>query len=232
MKSVILAAGKGKRLYPYTKEKPKCLIEINGKSLLSRQIDILNTVGIEDIFVVVGYLNRLVKKDKRYKIVYNKYFESTNSIYSLWLTKKYVYKNDFILLNGDLIFSKSIIIKLLKSPFKTASIINNAKSYEKNEMNVFIKENKITIFSKKIPSNLVNGQSLQITKFSSSDSVLLFDRIEKILSEGIKDKFPAHAYDEIFKKSAMYPIYYDNCDYWFEIDTLKDLERCKEYFNR
>ena len=55
MRAIILAAGEGTRLRPYTLDRPKCLVELGGKPLLVRQVDILRTVGIGNITVLTGY---------------------------------------------------------------------------------------------------------------------------------------------------------------------------------
>lgn len=59
MKAVILAAGRGSRLGKYTDDKPKCLIEIGGETLLDRELRLLSELGIkaQDVFVVAGYLH-------------------------------------------------------------------------------------------------------------------------------------------------------------------------------
>ena len=51
-KAIILAAGGGSRLFPYTKDKPKCLVELNGTTLLDYQIESLKSAGIKDIIIV------------------------------------------------------------------------------------------------------------------------------------------------------------------------------------
>ena len=60
MKSIILAAGEGKRLRPLTNNTPKCMVEIFGKSLLERQIEIMKSCGINDIVVVTGYKSNMI----------------------------------------------------------------------------------------------------------------------------------------------------------------------------
>ena len=62
MRAIILAAGEGKRLRPYTNNKPKCMVEIEGKSLIDRQINVLNKNGIDDIIIIGGYKSEMLKE--------------------------------------------------------------------------------------------------------------------------------------------------------------------------
>ena len=55
MKAIIVAAGPGSRLVPLTDVKPKCLLEINGKSIIQRTLEVLRQYGVNDIVVVRGY---------------------------------------------------------------------------------------------------------------------------------------------------------------------------------
>ena len=78
-RAIILAAGQGTRLRPLTNEKPKCLLSIQGKTLLQRQINSLKVEGIKDILVVGGYRASLIKKSG-YNCIVNSRYESTNMV--------------------------------------------------------------------------------------------------------------------------------------------------------
>jgi len=67
MISIILAAGKGSRLYPLTKNKPKCLVKYKNKSILSHQINTFNKVKIKKIYLVSGYKSSKIKNKKLIK---------------------------------------------------------------------------------------------------------------------------------------------------------------------
>ena len=117
MKAVILAAGRGTRLPEITKNKPKSLIKIAGKTILERQIDILLRNNIKEIYIVVGYkaekIKDKIKKFRNIEIIENKYYATTDNIYSLYLTQDKVKNNEFILLNGDTVFEENIIRELI-----------------------------------------------------------------------------------------------------------------------
>ena len=94
MKALILAAGQGKRLKNLTVKKPKVLLKITNVSIIEYLVKCLQDVGINEIYVVVGYKSKLIKKTLKNSVNYidNKKFKKTNSIYSLYLAKKKINK--------------------------------------------------------------------------------------------------------------------------------------------
>ena len=90
MKAIILAAGRGSRLGNYTKELPKALVDINGKSLIERQISSLRKHGVNEIFVVTGYKkNKHVLKDVEY--FFNPKYSKTEQLGSLMVARKKIF---------------------------------------------------------------------------------------------------------------------------------------------
>ena len=132
MQAIMLAAGKCSRLGKYTKNNTKCMLEVYGKTLLERAIDALLLAGIKDFIIVLGYKGENVKKyirekelDKKINIIYvdNDVYDTTNNIYSLYLAKDYLIKDDTILLESDLIYDVSIVKKLVDSKYDSAAVI-------------------------------------------------------------------------------------------------------------
>ena len=122
MQAIILAAGNGKRLRPLTESIPKVMVEICGETIIKRALNHLAELKkIEEVIIVIGYKSEKIKEHigKFYKgmeinYILNKDYDSTNNIYSLWLAKDYV-KSDVILLEGDILFEKEMLIPLLDS---------------------------------------------------------------------------------------------------------------------
>lgn len=128
----MLAAGKGSRLGKYTKNNTKCMLNIHGKTLLERAIDALIEADIKDFIIVLGYKGENVKEyieekelDKKINITYinNDIYDTTNNIYSLYLAKDYLVKDDTILLESDLIYDTSIVKKLVNSKYESAAVV-------------------------------------------------------------------------------------------------------------
>ena len=94
MKAIILAAGRGKRLYPYTKYIPKCLLDIGGGvTILEHQINSIRACGIDEVVIVIGFGFEKVENFLRnydglglkIKTLYNPFYQTTNSLISLWM---------------------------------------------------------------------------------------------------------------------------------------------------
>lgn len=112
----MLAAGMGRRMGKYTENYTKCMVEVANESLLERAVDAIKSAGIDKLIMVVGYeADRLIEfiSSKHFSIeieyVYNYEYAATNNIYSLYLAKDYLKRDDTILLESDLIFDKNII---------------------------------------------------------------------------------------------------------------------------
>lgn len=116
MKAVILAAGIASRLRPLTDTTPKCLLKIGERCLLERAFDALIQNGFDEFIIVTGYRQQQIVDflQARYPVqnitfIYNDRYESTNNIYSLWLTRPYTDGEEILLLDSDIVFDRSIV---------------------------------------------------------------------------------------------------------------------------
>lgn len=235
MKAVILAAGRGTRMPEITKDKPKCLIELSGKTILGRQIDILSKNSIEKIYVVVGYkaeeIRNRITNVGNVEIIENKDYATTDNIYSLYLTNDKLKNEEFILLNGDAVFEENIIKKLIsKKGFDLAPI--DSGYYDLEELKIREKNGIIVeILPKTASKETSDGSTIGIFKFSCDGSKILFDELEKLVVEGVKNKWFEHALNNIFQKIEMHKIDI-NGSKWIEIDDIGDIKKAQELFGR
>lgn len=130
MIAVILAAGQGLRLGKLTEDKPRCLLEIGGRSILDRQLEQLAGCGInkDDVCIVAGYRAELVQS-KYDNVVVNKRYYDTDNSYSLGLALKHCENADtdgFIIIDGDLIFDKDAIAQVVQSKFKNVVAVKKS----------------------------------------------------------------------------------------------------------
>ncbi len=122
MQALMLAAGMGRRMGKYTENCTKCMITIADKTLLERVVDSLVEAGIDKLVMVIGYEAERLKeyiKECQFPIeieyVENTIYAETNNIYSLFLAKDYLMRDDTILLESDLIYESCIVKKVVES---------------------------------------------------------------------------------------------------------------------
>ena len=232
MKALILAAGMGTRISKHTNGKPKCLLEVNGSTIIERQIKILNNVGVpkKDIIIVTGYKSNFIKDliGNEVKYIHNVNFENTSSLYSMWLAKNEDYSNGMLLFNSDLIFHEQILYKLVGQKGNAIAVDFN-KNIKDGEMNVVIdKKNNIIEISKEIDETLAHGESVQICKFDKSSSSIIFENVDQIVKENPSNSlFPAYAFKDVIDKKGIFALDIGNYS-WGEIDYLVDLEEVKQ----
>lgn len=109
--AIILAAGQGTRLRPYTDHVPKCMVQIDGKPMIEWQIDVLRSAGIHNIVAVTGYKKEKINSEDLIK-VYNPEYATTNMVYSLFCAEEFL-KNDVLICYGDIVYSKSVAEKMI-----------------------------------------------------------------------------------------------------------------------
>ena len=229
MKALILAAGMGKRIQQYTNGKPKCLLQVSGKTILEHQLYKLEKAGVsrENVIIVTGHKSDLIKKENGITYIHNKDYSSTNSLYSLWLARNEIFNDGMILLNADVVFHDSIINKLLQNNGNSIVVDFNKKLVD-GEMNVIVNEqNIVTKISKEIEASNANGESVQIVKFNSDAVKILFNECDKLISNGINDKFPAFVFEHIINQTNISAVDIENMP-WVEIDYPEDYERAKK----
>ena len=128
LKTLILAAGEGKRLRPLTNDKPKCMVKLFGKSLLEYQIEIFKGEKIEDISVITGFRPDVINF-KGVNYFQNENYESTNMVETLFCARKKL-SDSVIVSYGDIIFEKKIVQKLIDSTENFSVVIDkNWKKY-------------------------------------------------------------------------------------------------------
>ena len=110
MRAIIMAAGFGSRIQGVIGEKPKCLIEVAGQTLISRIVMLLRQRRVEDITVITGFKRELIHKDLGDRVDYfhNPFFKVTNSIASLWFARHLLH-GDVLLMNADLYFEAEVL---------------------------------------------------------------------------------------------------------------------------
>ena len=249
MKAIFIAAGEGSRLENLTKDLPKPLVEINGKSIIERQIELLRKNNVNDIIVVTGY-----KKEKftfkNIKYIHNPNFREQEQTGSLMVARSEIV-GDILIMFGDILFEETILQQMLNSKCDIVIAIdkNWEKSYEERPDNpkseadkVLIKDDKaIQISAKNIGMNNNDnyiGELLGLMKLSPKGSKILIEQYEKLENSHVGKFHDAPS----FKKAKFVDILQELLSLgiiitpvsiigkWCEIDTKHDLEIAKKMF--
>lgn len=233
MKAIILAAGVGSRLRPITNEVPKCLVEVNDKSIIEYQIEGYLEAGINQFIILTGYLDtKLVKFLTRkypnidFKFIHNKDYEITNNMFSLYLAKDYV-GDEFVMSNADVVFSKDMVKHLIER--KEDSLIAVDKdNYNEESMKIVVENNKVLSISKQIEKELSYGTSIDLYKFNKDAKKAMFDEIDRIINgEKNLNSWTEVALNNILDKVEFNPLNI-NDRFWYEIDNHEDLKIAEE----
>lgn len=131
MKVIILAAGQGTRLRPLTDDCPKCMVKVNGKSIIERQLETMYACGIQedDITIITGYCSDVLMdclKNTDIHFIVNKEYETTNMVCSLMCARQIMESEDDILISyGDIIYNTDVLNKVLNSESDSSVIVDD-----------------------------------------------------------------------------------------------------------
>lgn len=113
---LILAAGEGSRLRPLTKDRPKGLVPLRGKPLISRQIDVLKSCTIQNIAVATGYKAEKIEAFG-FPTYHNAFFDSTNMVTSLFVARSFMEEvpGDLLVSYGDIVYQQNNLETVLQT---------------------------------------------------------------------------------------------------------------------
>jgi len=136
MQAIILAAGMGKRLKELTQNNTKCMVKVNGVTLIDRMLHQIEKHSVSRIIIVIGYEGEKLKNyisslNITTPIIYieNPVYDKTNNIYSLALAKEWLCKDDTLLFESDLIFEDSVLDALVMDPRETLALVDKYESW-------------------------------------------------------------------------------------------------------
>ena len=136
MQAIILAAGMGKRLKELTQNNTKCMVKVNGVTLIDRMLHQIEKHCLSRIIIVVGYegqklIDYIGTLDIQTPLVFidNPIYDKTNNIYSLALAKDWLCKEDTLLFESDLIFEDSVLDALIDDPRDTLALVDKYESW-------------------------------------------------------------------------------------------------------
>ncbi|MFC1535548.1 NTP transferase domain-containing protein [Candidatus Neomarinimicrobiota bacterium] len=232
MQAIIVAAGEGTRLRPLTESRPKALLDINDRSLITRSIGILQDVGVTDFALVVGYREEMIKEHlAELEITWfsNPLYQSTNNMASLRIALPFI-KETFLYLHSDLIYDPRLLQQIVVDSNPNVLLVER-KSCNAEDMKVKVEGGILVESNKEIPLAESFGEWTGIAKFSSSFAEVLLMRIGILMEQGHQQAYDTLAFTELAREGHTISIAEFDGLPWVEIDTWEDLEQARQLFS-
>lgn len=243
MQAIILAAGMGKRLKELTSNATKCMVKVNGVTMIERMLSQLEKLELNRIVVVVGYegkklMDYIDTLGIKTPIVYvdNQIYYKTNNIYSLFMAKDYLVEDDTLLLESDLIFEDAVLRRLLDNPYPSLALVAKFESWMDGTVVTLDEEDNIQNFLGKkdfvfedIPQYYKTVNIYKFSKsFSNSHYVPFLEAYSKALGNN-------EYYEQVLKVITLLDkpeIKAERLDHeaWYEIDDVQDLNIAESIF--
>ena len=241
MHAIILAAGQGERLAEFIPEGlPKCLLEIGGRSLLSRQLEVLYEQGIKQVTLVVGYAAEAIIEHvgalavrPEVALVYNPAY-SRGGVLSLAAAKEVMTNCETVLvLNADVLFHPKIVQRLVESEHQNCFLIDRDYEPGNEPVKIALRNDRIVEFRKSLPAGLefeTVGASVGFFKFDGNIAV----RIAQVCDGYRKEGLLGAPHEEAMRDIALaLPAAFACEDItglpWIELDIPEDVERAIKY---
>ena len=235
MIGVILAAGMAKRLRPLTDTKPKCLLEVGGRTLLERTVCAMQQAGVTEFVVVTGYRADQIREflfthypQSTVHFLHNADYEHNNNIYSLWMAGEIVRGREFLLMDSDILCDPAAVVRIANEPESALAV--NRHELGEEEMKVVVDDSLcITEISKTCRPEDAMGESVGIEKITAAYSEALFRELDQlIVQEKLIDIFYERAFERLIPQGHTFRVV-DTTEYFsYELDTPEDFEHAQQ----
>ncbi len=241
MKAIILAAGKGERLYPLTRNTPKCLLNISGEQcILGHLVHLFTGGGIDEIVVVVGFQADQVESylasfsGVRITVVYNPFYSISNSIVSCWMARRHM-NSDFLLINGDTVVHETVLATMLESGHTMCIGASRKTAYKEDDMKLILAEGEerlVRDVGRDIPVHKADGESIGFFKFAGNSCHEYTATIEKMFrNESNLHVFHHTVIRQLVRGGQKIHCLMFDRSLWEEIDLRIDLEQLRNNVN-
>ncbi len=242
MIGVILAAGMAKRLRPLTDNKPKCLLEVGGRTLLERTVCAMQQAGISEFVVVTGYCADQIRNfltnysqqstanspKPHFTFLHNADYEHNNNIYSLWMSMEVVRGKEFLLMDSDILCDPAAVVRIAQEP-ESALALNRHECGEEEIKVIVDADGRITEISKVCSIQDAIGESVGIEKMTADYSESIYHELQQMIEhEGLVDVFYERAFERLIPQGHTFKVVDTTSYFSYELDTPEDFERAQQ----
>jgi choline kinase len=232
MKAIILAAGVGKRFKEVTDRRPKCLIDIQGKTLLERALAALGAAGVAQAVLVVGYRGEMIKQKigSSCSGVYITYVNNPQykkgAILSL-LSARDEFDDDILVMDADVLFPVAMIDRLIRSPYANCFLLDGSAENTGEEQMLLTRGGRVVNIVRGGSGDFdVIGESVGFLKVSRSDAPFLGTILDELVAQGRDTIEHEEAYPVFLSQRIVGFERVDDLP-WTEIDFPEDLQRAE-----
>ncbi|MGC4096793.1 MAG: phosphocholine cytidylyltransferase family protein [Nitrospira sp.] len=232
MKAVILAAGVGKRLWEVTQHRPKCLIDVGGRSLLRRYLESLAAVGIRRAVIVVGYKQDMIRatvEQDSYGVdvtfLVNEQFHR-GSISSLWVARTAL-DDDTIVMDADVLFHPDILRRLVSSSFENALLMDETVKQTGEECMVVVAGGRVIALTKNMPERYdYAGEGVGFLRVRHADTPRVVSSLRDYIDRSLWNMEYEDALRQYFQDVQ---VGYERIGGlpWTEIDFIEDIKKAE-----
>ena len=238
MKALILAAGRGRRLWPYTRQTPKCLLTIEPQvSILQRQISLLSAAGVDRIVVVAGFGFEQVRAstagDSHVRVMYNPFYAVADNLISLWAARAEM-DDDLLIVNGDNVFHPDMLTYLLQPVASNCQLLVQKKPrYDDDDMKVTIRAGSLQAIGKELPAECIDAASVGLLGFRGAGVGQLHEILEEAVQvEGAMSSYYLDGIQRLAQGGISIQCVDSEQVPWADIDRPQDLAKVREQLDR
>jgi choline kinase len=235
MKAIILSAGQGSRLGHMVDDKPKCLIDFNGRTLLDRQLDTLEANGVHEAVVVTGFHDELVNAaiarrsgGPKVRTVFNPFYKVADNTGSLFMAREEL-AGDCLVWNGDTLVSNALMRRVVANDRPGICVtIDRKDSYDEDDMKVVEEGGRLKAIGKRLDLSTVNAESIGLLAFRAGGAERFREAIEHALRtpEGTTIWY-LRVIHRLAQSSEVWTLDI-NGEEWGEVDFPPDVEAARE----
>jgi choline kinase len=235
MKAIILSAGQGSRLGHLVDNRPKCLIDFNGRTLLDRQLDTLAANGVGEAVVVTGFHDELIEQaiarrsgGPRVRTVFNPFYKVADNTGSLFMAREEL-SGDCLVWNGDTLVSRSLMRRVVGNDRSGICVtIDRKGEYDEDDMKVVEDGGRLKAIGKRLPLDTVNAESIGLLAFRAGGAEQFREAIERAIrtTEGTTIWY-LRVINQIAQGAEVWTLDIEG-EEWGEVDFPPDVDRARE----